>query len=240
MGAPAAPAWGAPAAPGTTPGTWYGGWFYLSASGLATAIAVLAAVAAALFGIGAGLGLAGALEEDWETLDVSGGFIGFGYLANLVLGIVLIIWTRRITGNLQPLGAALELGTGWAVGSWFTPIVNYWFPLRIWNQAWRATTPGLPVPIGWAWKGLPAPALHWICWVGWHVGSVLAAVGVPTEDDTSTDIGYFGFIGGAILTASLALLVFVVRNLTQRQDAFARQHLPGLQVAGTPGGARSW
>ncbi len=202
------------------------GWFYLSASGLATAITVLAAITAALFGIGAAVALAGAVQDDWATLDVFAGFLAFGYLAAAILGIVLIVWTRRITGNLLPFQPALELGTGWAVGAWFVPIISYWFPLRIWNQAWRATTPTIQPPIGWQWKGLPVPPTHILSWVLWHVGIVIAPIGVPTEDDTSTAIGYAGFIGGAMVAAALALLIVVVRNLTRRQDEYARRYLP--------------
>ena len=213
-----------------------GNWFYLSASGLATAITVFAAITAVLYGIGAALGLAGALAADWETLDVSGGFIGFGALALLVLFILLIVWTRRITGNLLPFQPVLELGTGWAVGSWFVPIISYWFPLRIWNQAWRATTPTIAPPIGWQWKGLPVPVTHILAWVTFHIGIVLATAGVPSESDTSTDIGYAGFIGGTLVTVSQVLLIMVVRNLTARQDAYARQYLPLVAPAVTPVG----
>lgn len=202
------------------------GWFYLSAAGLATAITVIAVIAAALFGIGAAFSLAGAVQDDWEMLDVSSGFISFGALAALILGIVLIVWTRRITGNLLPFQPALELGTGWAVGAWFVPIINYWFPLRIWNQAWRATNPSIAPPIGWQWKGLPVPPTHIMSWVLWHVGIVIAPIGVPTENDTSTAIGYAGFVGGAMVAVAMALLIIVVRNLTRRQDDYARRYLP--------------
>jgi hypothetical protein len=255
-----APAGPAPATPGAAPGAgpWAqqppawpqtpyasypppagalpGNWFYLSASGLATAITVFAAITAVLYGIGAALGLAGAVADDWDTLDVSGGFIGFGLLALLVLFVLLIVWTRRVTGNLLPFQPVLELGTGWAVGSWFVPIISYWFPLRIWNQAWRATTPTIAPPIGWQWKGLPVPITHLLAWVTFHVGVVIAAVGVPTEDDTSTAIGYAGFIGGTLVSVSQVLLILVVRNLTARQDAYARQYLPLVAPAVTPAG----
>ncbi len=212
-------------------------WFYLSASGLATGISVVAAIAAILFGIGAGLGLAGAATDDWDALDISGSFLGIGFLAILVVGILLIVWTRRITGNLLPFQPALELGTGWAVGSWFVPVINYWFPLRIWNQAWRATDPAIAPPIGWQWKGRPVPPTHLLCWLAYHIGVLVASIGVPTEDDTSTAIGYAGFIGGTLVAMSMVFLVLVVRNLTARQDAYARRYLPqiGPPASTSPG-----
>ncbi|MCX7618159.1 DUF4328 domain-containing protein [Tepidiforma sp.] len=207
-------------------------WFYLSASGLALGISITAAVAAVLYGIAAGLGLAGAATDDWDALEISGAFIGLGSLAAIAVGILLIIWTRRITGNLLPFQPALELGTGWAVGSWFVPIINYWFPLRIWNQAWRATDPAIAPPIGWQWKGRPVPAVHVLSWVAYHVGSWVAIIGIPTEDDTNAAIGYAGFAGGTLVAMGMVFLILVVRNLTARQDEYARRYLPGL---GAPG-----
>jgi hypothetical protein len=210
-------------------------WIYVSASGLATAITVFATLAAFCFGIGAIASLAGAASDDFDALDVGSGFLVLGvFVALLLVGIPLIAWTRRITGNLLPFQAALELGTGWAIGAWFTPIVNYWFPLRIWNQAWRATTPTIAPPIGWQWKGLPVPPIHVICWVLYQVGFFLVSVGLPSEESTTTAVGYVGFAGGLAVTLAMVLLIIVVRNLTARQDAYARLYLPAIALALPP------
>lgn len=201
-------------------------WFYLSASGLALGISITAAVAAVLFGIAAGLGLAGAATDDWDALDISGAFIGLGSLAAIAVGILLIIWTRRITGNLLPFQPALELGTGWAVGSWFVPIINYWFPLRIWNQTWRATDPAIAPPIGWQWKGLPVPPTHIIAWITPFIAAIVLALGLTLlespEDEINVNVGNIFFISIMLDTVAKAVLILVVRNLTARQDAYAR------------------
>ncbi|QFG03255.1 DUF4328 domain-containing protein [Tepidiforma bonchosmolovskayae] len=225
-----APAWSPPARGAAPFGVpllvSHDGWVYRSASGLATAITVLLVLRVILMGISAILGLAGAAAANGYAVV---GSVLVYYLA-ILLGypdyILLIVWTRRITGNLRPFQPALELGTGWAVGSWFVPIINLWFPLRIWNQAWRATTPTIAPPIGWQWKGLPVPPTHIIAWITPFIAAIVLALGLTLlespEDEINVNVGNIFFISIMLDTVAKAVLILVVRNLTARQDAYAR------------------
>jgi hypothetical protein len=220
-----APAWSPPARRAAPFGVpllvSHDGWVYRSASGLALATSIVSGIAAGVAGIATLIALS-VTEGDWDTADAAMLWAIGSIAINIVSSILLIIWTRRVTGNLKPFGAVLELGTGWAIGSFFVPIINLWFPVRIWNQAWRATTLTLSPPIGWAWKALPGSHLHWVS----HL-AVLAVAFVDRAyprgyDTTAEDWAiYTAALSGTLVLASV-LRIFVVQNLTARQDAYAR------------------
>ncbi len=51
-------------------------------------------------------------------------------IALLVVGIIVIIWAYKAAENAVRLGYPAALSTGWAIGGWICPIVNWWFPYQ--------------------------------------------------------------------------------------------------------------
>ncbi|MEV5506471.1 DUF4328 domain-containing protein [Streptomyces orinoci] len=68
------------------------------------------------------------------------------YLVVAVATVVLwVIWFRRARLNAEIFApGSHRFGSGWAVGSWFTPVVNLWFPKQMANDIYRASAPGGP------------------------------------------------------------------------------------------------
>jgi hypothetical protein len=67
---------------------------------------------------------------------------GMGLLVNLSsLGmmIALMIWMRRAYANLGRAGIKLRFHEGWAIGSWFVPIMSWIRPYRILKETWNHT-----------------------------------------------------------------------------------------------------
>tara|TARA_B100001250_G_scaffold204267_1_gene175269 strand:+ start:519 stop:1280 length:762 start_codon:yes stop_codon:yes gene_type:complete len=58
-------------------------------------------------------------------------------LVNIALLICMIIWAWRATTNLDSLGISHRWGRGWAIGSWFTPIMLCFVPYQIISDAWK-------------------------------------------------------------------------------------------------------
>lgn len=200
----------------------YDGWVYRSASGLSLAITIVAGIAVALSGLGTIVGLSIDDEEDWETVSGVLAVYGASALLSVVTAVLIVAWTRRVTGNLKPFGADLELGTGWAVGAFFTPIIMLWFPVRLWNQAWRATSPNLPPPIGRNYKWLPGRPLHWVMHAVWWANNVAQQSYFDSTDWTAIEFGsYVGILSGGF-GVTLFLAILLVRGLTARQDTYAR------------------
>ena len=94
--------------------------------------------------------------------DIRQNVIVFTALAiTIVTGIAYSFWVYRAHQNLPSLGAAsIEYSPGWAVGSFFVPILNLFRPCQIMLEIWRGSDPerlspmGTPHPetiVGWWW-----------------------------------------------------------------------------------------
>ncbi|KPI25534.1 protein of unknown function DUF4328 [Actinobacteria bacterium OV320] len=125
----------------------------------------LARAAAALLGLVIATDLF-ALWADFVMFDVTGdiadgaqgelgrarqadrlfGWAGYAQSAALVACVIVFLcWFHRVRVNAEvfrPDGHSKS--RGWAVGAWFTPIVNLWYPRRIALDIWDASSPGTP------------------------------------------------------------------------------------------------
>jgi hypothetical protein len=74
--------------------------------------------------------------NDMRELSV-GGLTTLYFLATVI---VFGIWIVRAHRNLPALGARyIEVTPGWAVGWFFVPVVNIWFPYRAMRWLWRGS-----------------------------------------------------------------------------------------------------
>ncbi len=159
-----------------------------------------------------------ALARAVQLIDV----IGVGLLA---------VWTRRLYGNLRPLGFhELRFGEGWALGGWFVPVVNLVRPKQIVNDIWRAGESGAPARrrMGRATGVESAPLVVVL------LDRALAAHAVPrprgrgTERMRSPDCSFLAWCGVGQMIFSVLTIAVVVRT-TSRQVrlATARDREPG-------------
>jgi hypothetical protein len=88
------------------------------------------------------------------------------FLAFIAAAIVWLCWQHRAYANLKVLGTGeAETTPGWAVGSWFVPILNLALPYQIVKEMWLRSQAK-------ATRGVDAessPAivrLWWGCWIG--------------------------------------------------------------------------
>ncbi len=169
------------------------------------------------------IGLSIEYENEWETAELALGWLASAGFCALLVVVLVIAWTRRVTGNLKPFGADLELGTGWAIGGFFTPIVMFWFPVRLWNQAWRATSPVLSPPIKRNYKLMSGRNLHWIAHLIWlSVAFISRLLADFATAFSAIEAGAYASIVGFGILISLLLFILLVRGLTARQDTYAR------------------
>jgi hypothetical protein len=71
-------------------------------------------------------------------LPVLGVVSAFGFFAAMVM---FLVWFYRARVNAEGHGWPQRRSPGWAIGAWFAPVVNFWFPFQIMVDIWRA---GLP------------------------------------------------------------------------------------------------
>jgi hypothetical protein len=133
---------------------------------------------------------------------------------------VFIVWFSRVRQNAGVWGAQRR-SQGWAVGAWFTPVVNLWFPYEI---AADAADQHEADPGG---RGtLALVRAWWTCWIlAWVTGfHTFRTTGILPDGSTGTMSQVNIWLGGTsvscVITAAAAVLaLLVVRRLSASQEA---------------------
>ena len=162
-------------------------------------------------------------SDDRQALAGSLLFVSF-----VVTIVAFVMWFSRAYKNLPALGATdLRFTKGWAIGSWFVPILNLWRPKQIANDIWRASDPGAPPDQRNTWRGKPVAQLllaWWIVWVvslyAWNASTRLAFSGDDAGGVRNGDYADLVSLGLDIVAALLAIAV--VRRMTNRQSERSR------------------
>ncbi|MFF3677719.1 DUF4328 domain-containing protein [Streptomyces sp. NPDC002120] len=170
-----------PLLPARTPQT---SWFLPAA----VVVALTAVILADLFSLYAGTqahslldwegGFAYASMDDWAAADARYQRAWtFQSQATIVCGIVFIAWFHQMYRNAVALAPdRLRMGTGWAIGAWFLPLINLWRPFRIALDMWGVRVPAAaaaaapdqdPAPGQPAKPAKPAKAAFWPVGLWW-------------------------------------------------------------------------
>ena len=169
--------------------------------------------------------------DDLEANDDRQAVVGvLQLLMFIVAAFFFIRWFHRAYSNLLELGQPdLRHGPGWAIGSWFVPILNLWRPKQIANDIWRGSGPKTPKLVGdAAWKDSPVPALLTAWWLLWILTSVVGNVAgrlwwnADTIESTR-NAARFDLATYVVDIPAAVLAILVVRRLTERQEARARE-----------------
>ncbi|MGG2460631.1 DUF4328 domain-containing protein [Streptomyces sp. RGM 3693] len=205
-----------------------------STKGLATAITVLllAFIAIDLFSLYAGLNMHSLMgkvisdgfenvyfsEITWaDTLYGTAGVLQV--LGMIATGTCFLIWFYRARVNADVLApGACTTGKGWAIGSWFIPIGNYWLPLRVARQVWDASFQDAPEGS----RRAVSRTTLFAWWITWAASDALGIAGArlnakvegPQSLQYATRVE---MVSDAINIAAAVLAILVVRKLTRRQ-----------------------
>ncbi|MGP3953711.1 protein kinase domain-containing protein [Streptomyces sp. 7N604] len=200
--------------------------------GLATALSILLALSLvfALIDLLLSFSLYGTYERglSWEIADRrdSVDAVGiFGGLTSLTAVVLWLVWFRRLAVNTELIAPGRQrFSRGWAVGSWFTPIVQLWFPKQMANDIWSAVVPSHPVPGPY---GGPAAVpsrslLSW--WWGMYCTmfvtgflATLVEIAATTNDDYKAATAWTILFDFAALMAGILALA-VIQRLTSLQE----------------------
>ncbi|MFJ8106987.1 DUF4328 domain-containing protein [Streptomyces sp. NPDC096132] len=154
--------------------------------------------------------------------------------------VVYLCWFHRVRVNAEvfrPDGHSKS--RGWAIGGWFTPIVNLWYPRRITLDIWDASSPGAP------WDRPRSHTLVNVWWTAWILSLLADRAGSRMYDraETATELGnavrQLMFADGIDLAAAV-LAILVVLRLTAMQNAKVLEGPPGDPAGPTgPAGPNS-
>lgn len=197
----------------------FGIWVVLGGAIVATDVRLYAAVsdvisATILSGLDAGESLNRAIDRQ--------NLVGLLQLAGYgAVGILFIVWLRRLYRNAFALGArSLRHSSAWVAGSWFVPVLNLWRPKQIVNDVWRASAPNDPPLLGGSWqrRGIPRGVNAW--WVLWLVGG-LFGLSELREANSFAQLqrqSSAWILSDLIEVAAAVAALWLVTNMTRRQN----------------------
>lgn len=158
--------------------------------------------------------------------------------ANILLALGFVIWFWRAYSNLAALGRPRKRKAGWAIGSWFIPIGNFFIPYGIGAEIWKesrhdaATTSETNLE----------PVISW--WALFLIMGLVNQIAFFTGRDVGDDREKMAALVGLDVVASVVAIaaaiaaIRFVRLATERQERLSGQSSPGGSGSATTQGWR--
>ncbi|MFE2867119.1 DUF4328 domain-containing protein [Embleya sp. NPDC059259] len=162
-----------------------------------------------------------ATDEDLEAVDsgalaTAASSFSLMFLVGAAAGVAFVAWLWRARVNAESTsGADAHRRTRiWVIASWFTPVINLWYPHQIVSDVWRTSAPRRPVPLAlvnvwWAsflLAGLVRP-------IQWRTASEEE---MNTEHDVLVNANVSTLLTGLFLVAGV-LIIVIIRRITAWQ-----------------------
>jgi hypothetical protein len=147
---------------------------------------------------------------EWHHSEVLIGMAAVAAIVLLVIGTIYFLrWLHLSYRNLRELHVHTRFTPGWAVGSFFVPVVNLWRPMQIVDELWRSGDDG---------KASALIPVWWLLYLGSGIADRIAAAGgADSLADLKRRNLIFGLSHAMALVAGLCLFALVGR-LTRRQE----------------------
>ncbi|MFJ6812301.1 MULTISPECIES: DUF4328 domain-containing protein [Streptomyces] len=177
------------------------------------------------------------MQDKADRADALYAAAGVAQVAALIATmIVFLVWFYRVRVNAEVFAPDRQSKSrGWAIGGWFVPVVNLWFPRRIALDIWDASGPDA------LWDGdlaaAPRPSrarinAWWAVWVVSLLADRLASTAyrkAETAPEIHKAAGQMLFSDVVDMVAAVLAILFVLR-LTRMQDEKARRGPVSVEV----------
>ncbi|MFD4278893.1 DUF4328 domain-containing protein [Streptomyces cyaneofuscatus] len=156
----------------------------------------------------------------------------------LVTGILFILWFHRSRRNAEVFDPSVQkMGPGWAVGGWFVPVANLWFPYRVADGIWTGSAPIGPEG---GRTAVPRAPLNfwWALWIATLLTDRITAYVQDTSMEPEQQAHALALVAAAdaLEIAAAVLAILFVRALTRMQVERAVQ--PPVPAPPVPGAHR--
>ncbi|MBT2424611.1 DUF4328 domain-containing protein [Streptomyces sp. ISL-112] len=237
----------------TRPGGWGVGDWPRSPVGLSWAVTALlgTVIATDLVAIGTGLHL----RSMWQGLADAGDTAAQGGRVQsadqlhdvvtdyqpavfLATGILFVLWFHRTRRNAEVFDLSVQkMGPGWAVGGWFVPVANLWFPYRVADGIWTGSAPIGPEG---GRVAVPRALLNfwWALWVASLLSDQITAQALDDAEKPEQFARGLGLVAvaDAVEIVAAVLAILFVRALTRMQvERAAHVPAPAPAVPGAHG-----
>lgn len=210
-----------------------------SPQGLATALTALLSVGAAVDVFSSGVNMytwklmkdliGDPLSVDDDSLDLADTLTGLAGLAQFTLRlatvVVFLVWFHRVRCNGQVFRPdGFTQSTGWAIGGWFVPLANLYFPYRTARETWEASTRSAPDGTYRNTSNAPVTAWWIVFLASLLIDHVFAAQYLKAETpEELRAVSAVGAVSDLTTVVAAVLALLFVRKLTAMQHAKATQ-----------------
>jgi hypothetical protein len=145
--------------------------------------------------------------------------------ANVFLAIGFVVWFWRAYSNLAALGRPRKRKAGWAIGSWFIPIGNFFIPYGIGAEIWKESRDESAATT----ETNLEPVISW--WALFLIMGLVNQIAFFAGRDVADDREKLAAIVGLDVLASVVAIaaaiaaIRFVRLATQRQESLSDQSL---------------
>lgn len=141
------------------------------------------------------------------------------FVAFTVMGLLFCAWFHRAHSNLRAAKLPkMEYASGWAVGGFFVPILNFVRPAQVMAETWAGTSYLAGESRVSSWKRSPSnPLVAW--WWGLHLlAGVVAIAGTFLSGGSAVTASWFKIGSALVAVGSSAAGIALVHRIGQLQD----------------------
>lgn len=168
--------------------------------------------------------------EDQEISDNPSGFLALAltgvlgltaiavYIATVV---VFLMWLYRVSNNVAAFGATTQHSSGWAIGSFFVPIMNLFVPYQAVREIWKKSEPNATDAFSY---GVSPPGFFpawWGFWIASNISSNayfrMTLAEAPVEASAMV-----GILSEVLSIAAAVFAIQVIKEIDRRQEERAR------------------
>jgi hypothetical protein len=170
------------------------------------------------------------LGEDQDISDNPAGFLALALTGVLGLAavavyiatvVVFLMWLYRVSNNVAAFGKTTHHSSGWAVGSFFVPIINLFVPYQAVKDIWKKSEPTAADAFSY---GVSPPGVFptwWGFWIASNISSNayfrMTLSEVPMEASATV-----GILSEVLSMAAAFFAIKVVKEIDRRQEERAR------------------
>lgn len=170
------------------------------------------------------------LAEDQDISDNPAGFLALAFTGVLGLAtiavyiatvVVFLMWLYRVSNNVAAFGATTQHSSGWAVGSFFVPIMNLFVPYQAVSDIWKKSEPNATDAFSY---GVSPPGFFPAWWGFWIVSNIssnayfrMTMAEAPIEASATV-----GILSEVLSIAAAVFAIQVIKETDRRQEERAR------------------
>lgn len=150
-------------------------------------------------------------------------------VATIVSAVTFIMWFRRAYYNIGLRVNDLLYGDGWAAGSWFIPVINFYMPFQIMKDLYKQTEKYMTFSMKEPYKGNLKTNYVNLWWTLWVISGLVNYFSIRMSwniesTDLTTANSFIDLIGTIIQIALCVVTIVVIKDYSDAEKALIEEH----------------